>query len=114
MYKALMILLTAFTLLDTMVTRVGLGVGCVELYQFVTTADLSFWTLFRIRLLGYLLTLFFAGYRLCQNHFSKGLPVLNTSLAILNIYMGAIVFSGIFLILSRMLICDPMSSRNFI
>jgi hypothetical protein len=103
-FKALIILFAVFTFLDILVTRVGLGVGCVELNQFVVTAGLGFWTLFRIGVLGYLLTAFFAAYRLFQSQFSKGLPVLNTSLAILNIYMGAIVFSGIFAIFSRLLI----------
>jgi len=99
-----MILFTVFTLLDTLFTRIGLGVGCVELNHFVTTVGLGFWTLFRIGLLGYLLTVFLAGYRLFQSHFSRGVPVLKTGLVILNVYMGAIVFSGIFAILSKLLI----------
>lgn len=104
MFKALIVLFTIFTLLDTLVTRVGLGIGCIELNPFITTTGLSLWTLFRIGLLAYLLTGFFAGYRFFQNHFSKGLSALNTSLVILNIYIGTIVFSGIFTILSKLLI----------
>ena len=104
MFKSLITLFAVFTLLDICVTRVGLGLGCVELNQFVITVGLGFWTLFRIVLLGYLLVTFFAGYRLFQSQFSKGLPMLKMGLAIINIYIGTIVFSGIFTILSKLLI----------
>jgi hypothetical protein len=99
-----MILLTVFTLLDTLVTRIGLGVGCVELNDFVLSFGLGFWVLFRIVLLVYLLVVFFAGYRFFQSHFSRGLPLLRTGLIVLNLYMGAIVFSGVLSILSKVLI----------
>ena len=101
-FKSLTISFTIFTLLDILVTRVGLGVGCVELNQFVTDSGLGLWTLFRVGLLVYLLVMFCAGYRLCKYRFSRILPVLNTSLAILNIYIGVIVFSGIFSIFSKL------------
>jgi hypothetical protein len=104
MFKTLMTLLAVFTLLDTLVTRIGLGLGCVELNQFVVTAGLGFWTLFRIGLLVYLLVVFSAGYRFFQNHFSKGLPLLSSGLFVLNLYIGTIVFSGVLTILSKLLV----------
>jgi hypothetical protein len=104
MFKALMILFAAFTVLDMLVTGIGLGVGCIELNTFVLSFGLVFWTLFRIVLLTYLLVVFFAGYRFFQSHFSRGLPLLRTSVVILDVYMGAIVFSGVLTILSRVLI----------
>jgi hypothetical protein len=104
MYKALMILLSVFTLLDTILTRVGLGIGCVELNQFIASVGLGFWTVFRIGLLVYLLLVFFAGYRLFQRRFSMGIFVLKTGLVILNVYIGAVVFSGVFAILSILLV----------
>lgn len=103
-FKGLAISFTVFTMLDILVTRVGLGVGCVELNQFVTDSGLGLWTLFRVGLLIYLLVVFFAGYRLCKYRFSRVLPVLNTGLAILNVYIGAVVFSGVFAILSKLFI----------
>jgi hypothetical protein len=103
-FKTLMILLAVFTMLDTFVTRIGLGLGCVELNLFVLSVGLGFWTLFRIGLLVYLLVVFFAGYRFFKSHFSRGLPLLRTGLFVLNLYMGAIVFSGILAILSKLLI----------
>jgi hypothetical protein len=104
MYKVLMILLTIFTLADTVVTRIGLSVGCVELNQFVTSVGLVFWFVFRIGLLGYMLATFGVGYRLVQSRFSRGVPILKASLFVLDIYMGAVVFSGIFSILARLAI----------
>ena len=101
MYKALMILLAVFTLLDAVVTKVGLGVGCVELNSFVINLGLDLWTVFRLMLLGYLMLVFFLGYRLCIKRFKKGLLMLKTSLFMLNFYIGAIVFSGFFSICSR-------------
>jgi hypothetical protein len=104
MFKALMILFAVFTVFDMLVTGIGLGVGCVELNTFVLSFGLGFWTLFRIVLLTYLLVVFFAGYRFFQSHFSRWLPLLRTGVVILDVYMGAIVFSGVLTILSRVLI----------
>jgi hypothetical protein len=103
-FKSLMILLAVFTLLDTLVTRVGLGLGCVELNEFVLSVGWGFWTLFRIGLLVYLLVVFFAGYRFLESHFSRGLPLLRTGLVVLDFYMGTIVFSGVLAILSKILV----------
>lgn len=99
-----MLLLIVFTLLDALVTGIGLGLGCVELNHFVLSVGLGFWMLFRIGLLVYLLVVFSAGYRFFQSHFSRGLPLLRTGLVILNLYMGATVFSGVLAILSKALI----------
>ena len=104
MFKTLAILLSIFTLLDLVVTRIGLGVGCVEVNTFVLSVGLGFWTLFRVGLLAYLLIAFSVGYHFFQIHFSRGLPLLRTGLVILNVYMGAIVVSGALSILSNVLV----------
>jgi hypothetical protein len=99
-YKILMIFLVIFTALDTIVTKIGINLGCVELNPFVNNLGLDLWTIFRALLLVYLLTTFFMGRRICQNRSSTGLFVLKNGLWAINIYIGAIVFSGIFHILS--------------
>ena len=98
MYKALLALLAVFTLLDTLTTKIGLAVGCVELNTVVTTLGLSQWTIFRLLLLGYLLTVFSAGYKFCSKRFSKGTFMLKTSLFMVDSFIGAIVVSGLFAI----------------
>jgi len=104
MYKILMALLAIFTLLDAVVTKIGLSLGCVELNSFVNNLGLDMWTIFRLLLLIYLLTAYFTGYRICQYRSSKGLLMLKNSLWAIDIYIGAVVFSGIFHILARLLI----------
>jgi len=101
-YRALLVYLAIFTLLDALVTMVGLGVGCVELNPVVTTLGVEFWAILRILLLGYMLTVFFAGYRFCFNRFSKGIWALGTTLFGLDLYIGTVVFSGFFAIYSRL------------
>ncbi len=98
LYKGLLVLFATFTLLDIVVTRVGLTLGLVELNQFVVNSGLLVWTVFRVLLIAYLTGLFFVGYRLCVHRFPKGLLLLKMGLFALNVYMGAVVFSGIFLI----------------
>jgi hypothetical protein len=102
-YKTLMALLATFTILDAVITRIGLSVGCVELNPFVNNLGLDVWTIFRILLLIYLLAVYFTGYRICHYRLPKGLLILKNSLWALNIYIGAIVFSGIFHILTLLL-----------
>jgi len=101
-YRALLVYLAIFTLLDALVTMVGLGVGCVELNPVVTTLGLESWAILRILLLGYMLTVFFAGYRFCFNRSSKGIWALGTTLFGLDLYIGTVVFSGFFAIYSRL------------
>lgn len=93
-YPALLVVLAAFTLLDALITVVGIGVGCVELNPVVTMWGVQFWVMFRILLLGCMLTVFFAGYQLCLKHFPKGLRMLETTLFILDAYICTVVFSG--------------------
>ena len=101
-YKILMALLAIFTLLDAIVTKMGLSLGCVELNPFVNNLGLDSWSIFRLLLLFYLLAVYFAGYRIFQHRSVKILSMLKNSLYAINIYIGAIVFSGIFHVLSRL------------
>lgn len=93
-YLTLLFALAVFTLLDVLATSVGLEVGCVELNPVVMIWGIEFWAMFRVLLLGGMLTVFFAIYRLCLNHFKKGLRILETLLFMLDVYIGAVVFSG--------------------
>ena len=103
-YKILIAFLVVFTILDVLVTKTGLSVGCVELNPLVNNLGLDNWTLFRLLLLIYLVAVYFTGYRICQYRSSKGLFLLNNSLLAIDILIGAIVFSGIFHVLATMLI----------
>jgi hypothetical protein len=103
MYKILMALLAVLTILDTVITKIGLSLGCVELNPFVNNLSIDMWTIFRLLLLIYLVAVYFAGYRICQIHSSKCLLILKNSLWLIDIYIGAIVFSGIFHILALVL-----------
>ncbi|MGQ9552330.1 MAG: DUF5658 family protein [Candidatus Bathycorpusculaceae bacterium] len=101
-YRALLAYLAAFTLLDALVTAVGLSVGCVELNPVVTALGVPVWAVLRILLLGYMLTVFFAGYRFCFNRFHRGVWALGTTLFALDLYIGTVVFSGFFAIYARL------------
>ena len=98
-----MVFLAIFTVLDAFVTRIGLSVGCVELNPFVNNLGLDSWSIFRILLLTYLLLMYFIGFRICQAHSIKGLSILKNSLYAIDASIGAIVFSGIFSICSKIL-----------
>lgn len=94
LYLTLLVALAVFTLLDVLTTAVGLKVGCVELNPVVALWGVEFWAVFRVLLLGGMLTVFFAVYRLCLNHFQRGLRIFEALLFMLNFYIGAVVFSG--------------------
>jgi hypothetical protein len=94
-YQTLLGALAFFTLLDVLTTAVGLQVGCVELNPVVTLWGVGFWAIFRILLLGGMLAVFIAIYRLCLKHFQKGLRMLEALLFMLDSYIGAVVFSGL-------------------
>lgn len=102
-YLTLLIALAVFTLLDVLTTVVGLEAGLVELNPVVTMWGIQFWAMFRILLLGCMLTVFFASYRICLKHFQKGLLMLKTTLFILDSYIGAVVFSGFLAIYLKLL-----------
>jgi len=102
-YLTLLVALAVFTLLDALITVVGMGVGCVELNPVVTMWGVQFWVIFRILLLGCMLTVFFAGYRLCLKHFPKGLWMLRAALFMLDLYIGTVVFSGFLAIYLKLL-----------
>ena len=101
-YKILMGLLAIFTLLDAVVTKIGLSLGCVELNPFVNNLGLGNWSIFRLLLLFYLLGVYFAGYRIFKYRSAKVLSWLKNSLYAIDVYIGAIVFSGIFHTLSKL------------
>ena len=101
-YKMLMIVLGIFTLLDITITRIGLNLGCVELNTFVNNLGLDIWSIFRLILLFYLLAIYSIGYKIFQFRSAKGLWILKNSLYAIDIFIGAIVFSGIFHIITRL------------
>lgn len=103
-YLALLAYLAVFTLLDALATAVGLSVGCVELNPAVTALGVPLWAALRMLLLGYMLTVFFAGYRFCFNRFHRGVQALTTTLFALDLYIGTVVFSGFFAICARLAI----------
>ena len=100
LYKVLMALLASFTILDVVITKVGLGFGFVELNVFVTALGVESWVIFRFLLIIYLLVIYFAGYRVLKSSSSISFSLLKNSLYAVNVYIGAIVFSGFFHILS--------------
>lgn len=97
-YLPLLGALAVFTLLDVLTTTVGLQVGCVELNPVVTLWGVGFWAIFRILLLGGMLTVFIAIRRLCLKHFQKGLRIFEAVLFMVDAYIGAVVFSSFFAI----------------
>lgn len=98
----MVILLVVFTLIDLIVTTVGLSVGCVELDKLVLAIGIGSWALFRVALLTYLAIVFLAGYWYCRKHeLYKELGLLRICLFALNVYIGAVVFSGIIAILTK-------------
>jgi hypothetical protein len=99
-----MAFLVIFTFLDTIVTRIGLSLGCVELNPFVNNLGIHSWSIFRILLLAYLLLVYFAGYKFLKFNSIKGLSILKNSLYAIDASIGAIVFSGIFNICSKILL----------
>ena len=95
-------LLVISSLLDAAITTVGLKLGFVELNRVVLKAGLGPWTLFRVALLSYLITVFLLSYQFFKKRSSsRALKMLKTTLFLMNIYIGAVVFSGIFSILSN-------------
>jgi len=102
-YLVLLAALAVFTLLDALTTVVGLGVGLIELNPFVLMLGIPFWVLFRILLLGSMLTVFFFGHKLLITRFDKGAIVMRITLLFLDVYVGTVVFWG-FLVISLKLL----------
>lgn len=100
-YLALMAFLAGFTLLDALITVAGMGIGCVELNPLVLMWGVELWATFRMLLLGCMLAAFFAGYRICSEHFQKGLGMLKSALLMLNLYIGTVVFFGVIAIILK-------------
>lgn len=102
-YLTLLFALAVFTLLDALITVVGIGVGCVELNPVIMMWGVQPWVVFRMVLLGCMLIVFFVGYRLSLIHFPKGLGMLKITLFMLDLYIGTVVFSGFLAICSKLL-----------
>lgn len=102
-YLILLVAFAVFTLLDAVITVVGLSVGLVELNPVVAMWGVSSWVVFRILLLGCMLAVFFASHRICLRHFPKGLQMLKATLFILDSFIGAVVFSGSLAIYLRLM-----------
>jgi len=103
-YLTLLISLAVFTLLDALITIVGIRVGCVELNPAVTMWGVQLWAMFRMLLLGCMLTLFFVGYRFLLKHFPRGTVIMKTTLFILDLYIATVVFSGLLAICLKLLL----------
>jgi hypothetical protein len=103
-FLTLLVALAVFTLLDSVTTVVGLSVGCVELNPVVMMLGIPFWVVFRVVLLGGMLTVFFVGYRFCTIHFQKGAWMLQTALSLLDVFIGTVVFSGVLAISLRLIL----------
>jgi hypothetical protein len=92
-----------FTLLDAAATVVGLEVGLVELNPVVLLLGIPFWALFRILLLGSMLTIFFFGHKFLMTRFDKGAMFMRITLLFLDVYIGMVVIWGIIAISFRLL-----------
>ena len=102
-YLPLLVTFGLFTLLDALITLVGLEVGCVELNPVVAMWGVQFWVIFRIILLGCILTVFFVGHRFCLNHeCTRTLWMLEKSIFILNLYIVIVVLSGVLAIVLKL------------
>jgi len=102
-YHALLIALAVFTLLDAANTAVGLRIGLIELNPIVKQLGLHSWVMFRILLLGCMVTAFFEGHRFCLKHFKKGTWILEITLFILDSFIGTVAFSGFLAIYFKLL-----------
>ena len=94
-YSLFLITLALFTLLDALLTIVGLRVGLTELNPIVTQWGLHSWILFRILFVACLIAVFITGYYLCREYSPTGLQILGAILFLLNAFIGAVVFSSV-------------------
>ena len=94
-YGLFLVTLALFTLLDALLTIVGLRVGLTELNPIVTQWGIRSWILFRILFVACLIAVFITGYYLCRAHSPTGLRILGTILFLLNAFIGAVVFSSV-------------------
>jgi hypothetical protein len=104
MFKILLIFLVIFTLLDIFITRLGLSLGCLELNAFVNNVGLDLWSVSRLFLLAYLLVIYSVGYKKFRFESIRGLGMLKNSLYVMDIFIGGIVFSGIFHVISKIMV----------
>jgi len=102
-HLSLLLALAVFTVLDALVTGVGLRVGCVELNPLVTTWGFEIWTFFRLLLLGGMLATFFLGRRLFLRYSLKASKILEGILLLLDFYIAAVVFFGVLAVCLRLL-----------
>lgn len=101
-YGLFLVTLMLFTLLDALLTVVGLRVGLTELNPIVTQWGIHSWILFRILFVACLIAVFVTGYYLCREYSLMGLRILGVILFLLNAFIGAVVFSSIISIYLQM------------
>jgi len=103
-YPMLLATFALFTLLDALITVVGVNIGCVELNPMVTTWGVPYWVIFRATLLGCMLTVFLFGYHFLMEHFPERTRILEITVLILDFYIATVVFSGLFAIYLQLLL----------
>lgn len=94
-YGVFLVTLAMFTMLDALLTIVGLRVGLTELNPLVTQWGVYSWILFRILFVACLIAVFITGYYLCRAYSLTGLRILGVALFLLNAFIGAVVFSSV-------------------
>jgi len=94
-YPTLLVVFAVFTLLDALITVVGIKIGCIEINPIVTTMGIPTWVIFRTLLLACMLAIFFFGYRLLLEHSLTGTRILRATLFMLDFYIATVVFSGL-------------------
>lgn len=104
-FKLMVTFFAIFSVADIWVTNLGISIGCVELNSFVLAIGLELWGIFRIGALGYLVLVFFLGYRYCYKHsIYRALTALKIGLLAVDIYIMIVVVSNICVLLEKWLL----------
>ena len=93
-YPVLLAVFALFTVLDALVTAVGIRIGLIELNPIVLSWGIPLWVIFRILLMVCMVITFFFGYKFISKHFPVGTQILRAALIILDVYIATVVFSG--------------------
>ncbi len=83
-----------FTLLDALLTVVGIRIGCAELNPAVLTLGAGMWTGLRVTMLAILLGVFHTSYNFLSKHSETGIKIFKVTMILLNIYIGTVVLSN--------------------
>ena len=95
-YSIMLLSYITFTILDALITVIGTSIGCVELNPIGTSWGINFWIIFRILLMISMSAIFFFAHKIFSDYCPKGSIVLEKTLLFLNLYIGAVVFLGLF------------------